>query len=180
VEHKYKQAIAVGYTVTEENNEIEDVHLIVPSLERSVSYRSANRGKDSNKLPVCGAVANFIAKNTEALDEFMFVGFLLSDFLKRVGLGCAKAGVYFPPDLWLPAPHYGVSGRARVDIDLHPILFSSEHFSDSQMLSYLGGQFSGEDKKSFDKLVKGWEPLQDAERDGKLSFLLGSMFRVWG
>ena len=173
MDHKYKQAIAVGYTVTEENNEIENVHLIVPSLERSVSYRSANRGKESNKLPVCGAVANFIAKNVEALDKFMFVGFSLSDFLTRVGLGCAKAGVYFPPDLWL-------SPGCSSDIDLHPILFSSEHFSTPQLLSYLGDQFSGEDKKSFDKLVKGWKPFQDAERDGKLSFLLGSMFRVWG
>ena len=173
MEHQYKQTIAVGYTLTAENDEVEDVHLIVPSLERSVSYRASSRSKSSNKLPVCGAVANFIAKNSDALGEPIFVGFALEDFLTRVGLGCAKVGAYFSPGLWL-------SNNKSRGFDLDSVLFSTKGLSSPKLLSQLGEQFSGEDKKSFDKLIKGWKPFQDAERDGKLSFLLGSMFRVWG
>lgn len=175
MEHKYRRAIAVGYTLTEDVDELKDVHLIVPSLERAVTYRAASRGKGSSKLPVCGAVANFIAKNSEALGEPMFVGFSLEDFFNKVGIGCARAGVYFPPDLWL-------SSDKQRGFDLQPVLFSeaSSPAAMSKSVARLGEQFSGEDKKSFDKLVKGWKLFHEAERDGQLSFMLGSMFRIWG
>ena len=173
MEHKYKRAIAVGYTMTEDLAELQDVHLIVPSLERAVTYRASSRGKGSSKLPVCGAVANFIAKNADALGEPVFVGFSLEDFFAQVGIGCARAGVYFPPDLWL-------SSDKQTSFDLQPVLFPKDSGSSSKLLSRLGEQFSGEDKKAFDKLVKGWKLFQEAERDGQLSFMLGSMFRIWG
>jgi len=175
VESKYKKAVAVGYTMAGETNDIEDVHLIIPSLERSVTYRTASRGKGSSKLPVCGAVANFINKNVEVLGEPVFVGFSLPEFLMQMGLGCAKiGGVYFSPDLWL-------SPNSQSGFDLKPVLFPKAGDSPStELFSQLGGQFSGEDKKVFDKLVKDWKPFQDAERDGQVAFLLGSLFRVWG
>lgn len=175
MEHKYKNAIAVGYTVTEDSEDVEDVHLIVPSLERAVTYRAANRGKGSSKLPVCGAVANFISKNSAALGDPIFVGFSLPDFLMKIGMGCAKAGVYFPPELWL-------SSGMQHGFDLQSVLFADTSSSAvmSKSLSRLGEQFSGEDKKAFDKLVKGWKLFHESERDGQLAFLLGSMFRVWG
>jgi len=173
VEHKYKRAIAIGYTMTEDTNDVQDVHLIVPSLERAVTYLASSRGEGSSKLPVCGALANFITKNSDVLGEPIFVGFALEDFFVQVGLGCAKAGIYFPPDLWL-------STNKQLGFDLDSVLFSAKGLSSSKLLTQLGEQFSGEDKKSFDKLVKGWKPFQEADRDSQLAFLLGSMFRVWG
>lgn len=175
MEHKYKRAIAVGYTVSEDEDDLQDVHLIVPSLERVVTYRASNRGDGSSKLPVCGAVANFISKNSDALGDPIFVGFSLKDFVTRVGIGCARAGVYFPPELWL-------SPDKQPGFDLQTVLFSetSSSAAISKSLARLGEQFSGEDKKSFDKLVKGWKLFKEAERDGQLAFMLGSMVRVWG
>ena len=175
MENKYKKAVAVGYTMVGETSDIEDVHLIIPSLERSVTYRAVSRGNESSKLPVCSAVANFMNKNAEALGEPVFVGFSLPEFLMQMGLGCAKAGgVYFSPDLWL-------SPNRQFGFDLKPILFPESGSSPpAKWFSQLGGQFSGEDKKVFDKAVKGWKPFQDAERDGQISFLLGSLFRIWG
>jgi hypothetical protein len=169
----YRKSIAVGYTFKRETGktaDIEDVHMIIPHLERAVTYCSANRGKGSSKLPVCGAVANFIAKNSEVLGNPIFVGFDTADFLRMLGLGCAKAQVYLSPELWLP-------DDKQVGIDLS---FPDSDVTTEKLLPELGEQFSGEDKKSFDKLIKDWKPFKDAERDGKLSFLVGSMFRVWG
>lgn len=169
MEHKFKHAIAVGYTLTEDSNDVEDVHLIIPSLERAVTYRAASRGKDSSKLPVCGAVANFITKNSESLVDPVFVGFGLPSFLSVLGLGCARSSSYLCPSVWLPM------GKEE-KFDLLPVLGDSP----ATVLSSLGAQFSGEDKKSFDKLTKSWKPYKDAEIDGKLALLLGSLFRVWG
>jgi len=168
----YRKSIAIGYTFKQETDNIsviEDVHMIIPHLERAVTYRFANRNKGSNKLPVCGAVANFITKNSETLGNPIFVGFDTADFLRMLGLGCARDQVYLSPELWLL--------RKQEVIDLS---FSDSDVSIEKLLPELGVQFSGEDKKSFDKLIKGWKPFKDAERDGKLAFLLGSMFRVWG
>ena len=169
MEHKFKQAIAVGYTLTEDSNDVEDVHLIIPSLERAVTYRAASRGKDSSKLPVCGAVATFITKNSESLVDPVFVGFGLPSFLSVLGLGCARSSSYWCPSVWLPM------GKEE-KFALLPVLGDSP----ATVLSSLGAQFSGEDKKSFDKLTKSWKPYKDAEIDGKLALLLGSLFRVWG
>lgn len=169
----YRKSIAVGYTFKQETGKtsaIEDIHMIIPDLERAVTYRSVSRGKGSSKLPVCGAVANFIAKNSEKLGTPTFVGFDIADLLRMLGLGCAKAQVYLSPELWLPA-------RKQGGFDLS---FPDSDVPTEKLLPELGDQFSGEDKKSFDKLTKDWKPFKDAERDGKLAFLLGSMFRVWG
>lgn len=168
MDHKFKHAVAVGYTLTEDSD-IEDVHLIIPSLERAVTYRAASRGGESDKLPVCGAVANFITKNSDTLADPVFVGFGLSAFLPMLGLGCARSSTYLCPSVWLPM------GKEE-KFDLLPVLGDSP----AAVLSSLGVQFSGEDKKSFDKLTKGWKPHKDAEKDGKLAFLLGSLFRIWG
>ena len=145
------------------------MHLIVPSLERAVTYRSSSRGKDSDKLPVCGAVANFLEKNCESLGDPLFVGFGLSSFLPVLGLGCAQSSTYLCPSVWLPMDR-------EERFDLLPVLGESP----ASVLTTLGSQFSGEDKKAFDKLTKSWKPHKDAEKDGKLAFLLGSLFRVWG
>lgn len=169
MEHKFKHAIAVGYTLTEDSGDVEDVHLIIPSLERAVTYRGATRGKDSSKLPVCGAVANFITKNSDVLFDPVFVGFGLPSFLSVLGMGCARSSSYLCPSVWLPL---GKEER----FDLLPVLGGSP----AAVLSSLGAQFSGEDKKAFDKITKGWKPYKDAEDDGKIAFLLGSLFRVWG
>lgn len=169
MEHKFKHAIAVGYTLTEDSGDVEDVHLIIPSLERAVTYRGATRGKDSSKLPVCGAVANFITKNSDVLFDPVFVGFGLPSFLSVLGMGCARSSSYLCPSVWLP-----IGKEER--FDLLPVLGGSP----AAVLSSLGAQFSGEDKKAFDKITKGWKPYKDAEDDGKIAFLLGSLFRVWG
>lgn len=169
MEQKYKRTIAVGYTV-DKNMELEDIHLIVPSLERTVTYRSASRGEGSNKLPVCGAVANFLSKNAEALGDPIFVGFDLPAFLFSLGVGCARAGVYVSPDLWLSE-----SCRNR-GFDLR----STSRGSYPEFLKHLSSSFEKEEAKSFQELTEGWTPGNDAERDGKVAFLLGSMFRVWG
>ena len=47
-------------------------------------------------------------------------------------------------------------------------------------MSHLGSSFEGKEAKSFADMTAEWSPLKDAERDGKVAFLLGSMFRIWG
>ena len=138
-------------------------------LATSKTYRGATRGKDSSKLPVCGAVANFITKNSDVLFDPVFVGFGLPSFLSVLGMGCARSSSYLCPSVWLP-----IGKEER--FDLLPVLGGSP----AAVLSSLGAQFSGEDKKAFDKITKGWKPYKDAEDDGKIAFLLGSLFRVWG
>jgi len=175
LENKYRKTIAVGYTLNADTKELEDVHLVVPSMERAVTYRSASRGEGSNKLPVCGAVANFIYKNEEALEGPVFVGFDIRQFLTSLGVGCAIAGVYVSPKLWLsgdPSPHFDVTD---VISSLHRTMGSID-----AAMSHLGSSFEGKEAKSFADMTAEWSPLKDAERDGKVAFLLGSMFRIWG
>lgn len=183
---KVSAKIAVGFTLGTAGDhgdyrEILDVHLIAPLLERAVTYRSASRGEGSNKLSVCGAVANFLTKNEEALGiNPVFVGFGVSSFLVNLGLGCAKAGVYIRPSMWLLPP--SLFGPGHVDFnDVYDFsTYDNSLAPADRFIKYLGSSFEGEEAKSFDETLHEWEPGTDAEQDAKVAFLLGSMFRVWG
>ena len=186
-EQRYKRTIAVGYTTGGAGMELEDVHLIIPSLERAVTYRASSRGEGSDKLPVCGAVANFLNKNVEVLGDPIFIGFGLPNFLTSLGVGCARAGVYVSPSLWLSG-----SCKSR-GFDLDTTLLNNtawegavcyrkpaEGWDIPDFFKHLSASFEKEEAKAFQELTKEWTPGLDAERDGKVAFLLGSMFRVWG
>jgi len=170
-EQKYKRTIAVGFTTDDVTAELVDVHLIIPSLERAVTYRAASRGEGSSKLPVCGAVANFLSKNAESLGDPIFIGCNISGFLRSLGVGCGRAGVYVSPDLWLSESFRG--------FDLTSI-FPKVQADQDDFFKHLSSSFEKGEAKAFQTLTKEWVPGLDAEQDGKVAFLLGSMFRVWG
>jgi hypothetical protein len=151
--------------------ELTDVQFIVPSLEKAVVYRAAGRGKESGKLSVGCAAANFIRKHShDAGMTPRFVGFGVQDFLRFVGFECAVSQVYFPSNLWFNSPDIA---------ELHDLL-SLEGNSVPSALTYFSQGFSGEDLEAYTALVKGWAPHKDAERDATLSFMFGSLFWLWG
>lgn len=175
--------IVVGYSVAPKNpqekkknatispytHDLVDVNFIVPSLEKAVVYRSAGRGKESGKLSVGCAAANFIRKHTHDVGkEPRFVGFDVKDFLTFVGFECSLSQVYVPPKLWLQPEH------------ITDLSFIYEGHSATTALTYFSEAFSEDDLVAYTELVKGWVPQKDADRDANLSFMFGSLFWLWG
>lgn len=161
-----KKAAVSPYT-----NQLTDVQFIVPALEKAVVYRTSGRSKDSGKLSVGCAAANFIRKHSyDAGLSPRFVGFGVREFLHFVGFECGLSQLYFPPDLWLD-PSDVVELRETLLLEGNSVPSALAYFSEG---------FSGEDLEVYATLVKGWAPHKDAERDANLSFMFGSLFWLWG
>jgi len=153
------------------DNHVVDVHMIIPALEKAITYRSAGRGEGSGKLGVLGATASFIKKHSYDVGlSPVFVGFDVGEFLRFVGVDCSLSHTFFPPDYWV---------NTKYAVELHDYLGvkgSDVH----KVLQYFSKGFSGEDLEKYTELVKGWRGHADAERDAQLAFLFGSIFWLWG
>ena len=154
------------------SSEMGDVHLIIPALEKAITYRAEGRQEGSGKLKVCAAAASFIKKH--ACDVGLqptFVGFDVELFLRFLGLECASSHVFFPPDYWINTPYA---------IDLYKYLTLDGVEDIGEAFRYFSNSFTGEDLEKYTALVKGWTPHVDAEQDAHLAFLFGSAFWLWG
>jgi hypothetical protein len=178
--------IAIGYSVVPKDSDskkkpslspyvsdVLDIHMVVPLLEKAVTYRSSSRGEGSGKPSVCGAAASFIKKHSCDVGLTpTFVGFDVEQFLRFVGFECGLSHTFFPPEYWLN------TDRA-VELNDY-LLCGGDAASRATALSYFSGGFSGEDLERYTDLVKGWSAHKDAERDAHLAFLFGSIFWLWG
>ena len=176
--------IVVGYSLVPEkkeksssgfspySNEMGDVHMVIPALEKAITYRAGGRQEGSGKLKVCAAAASFIKKH--AYDVGLrptFVGFDVEPFLRFLGLECALSNVFFPADYWIDTPYA---------VDLYKYLTPEGSEDIGEAFRYFADGFTGEDLEKYTTLVKSWTPHEDAERDAHLTFLFGSAFWLWG
>ena len=153
------------------DNHVVDVHMIVPALEKAITYRSTGRGEGSGKLSVLGATASFIKKHSYDVGlSPTFVGFDVEEFLRFVGFDCALTHTFFPPDYW---------SQKKYAVELHDYL-GARGSDVAKALQYFSKGFSGDDLEKYTGLVKGWRGHVDAERDAQLAFLFGSVFWLWG
>jgi hypothetical protein len=153
-------------------NQMVDVHMIIPTAEKAITYRAAGRQEGSGKLKVCEAAATFIKKHSREIGlKPVFVGFDIRQFLRFVGLECALSHTFFPLDYWNDSSH---------TIDLYACLTAEKDSNISDAFRYFSDSFTGEDLEKYTALVKGWVPHKNAERDARLAFLFGSSFWLWG
>ena len=175
--------IVVGYSVlsseTEKNTVnlspydscVVDVHMIIPALEKAITYRSASRGEGSGKLSALGATASFIKKHSYDVGlSPTFVGFDIEEFLRFVGIDCGLSHTFFPPDYWV---------NTGCAVELYDYL-GVKGPTVSKALQHFSKGFNGDDLEKYTELVKGWRGHADAERDAQLAFLFGSVFWLWG
>tara|TARA_R110002020_G_scaffold276042_2_gene491250 strand:- start:15179 stop:15730 length:552 start_codon:yes stop_codon:yes gene_type:complete len=153
------------------DNHVVDVHMIIPTLEKAITYRSAGRGEGSGKLSVLGAAASFIKKHSYDVGlSPTFVGFDVGEFLRFVGFDCALSHTFFPSNYWM---------HKQCLSELHDYL-GTQGSDVTKALQYFSKGFSGDDLEKYTELVKGWRGHVDAEHDAQLSCLFGSIFWLWG
>lgn len=157
-----------------------DVHMIVPSSEKAITYRGSSRGPDSGKPSVLSAAASFIRKHSYDVGAApRFIGFDVSEFLRFVGFDCGLSHTFFPSEYWV-GKGSGGSKRRGDRVELNDCLGISKPGEAATALSYFSAGFSGEDLEKYISLVKSWKGHKDAERDAQLAFLFGSVFWLWG
>ena len=160
-----------SFSLSPYDSQVADVHMIVPAIEKAITYRTASRGEGSGKLSALGATASFIKKHSYDVGlSPVFVGFDVNAFLRFVGFDCSLSHTFFPHTYWGSADH---------SVELHDYLGVREVADVKSALSYFSSGFSGEDLEKYIELVKGWTSHTDAERDAQLAFLFGSIFWLW-
>ena len=161
-----------SFSLSPYTSEVADVHMIIPAIEKAITYRGSSRGEGSGKLSALGAAASFIKKHSYDVGlSPVFVGFNVHALLRFVGFDCSLSHTFFPPAYWGSTDH---------SVDLYDYLGVREAEDVKAALSYFSSGFGGEDLEKYIELVKGWKSHTDAERDAQLAFLFGSIFCLWG
>lgn len=157
-----------------------EVHLLIPSLEKSFSFKAEGRGGDTGKPMVCRAVRDTLLKlfpnawadnlHSESRKEVeaAFVGFEPRVFLKMLGLECTLPvhNCPLPVSLW-----YNNSDHRDVTKAVMPEDFKGLDWELVTKIRRIG--LTGEDLVKYDALFKDWKgPGACAEQDAKIAWLL--------